>query len=386
MKVDRPQRILLGATSVTTVDHFVAEQASFLAGHGLQIHIFCDGCSNTTQQDTGGGVFLHHVPMRRSFSPIPDIRSLIRIVRLTHQLQPDTIFVGTPKAGLLGLIAGVVVGVSRRVYLVRGLRLEGLHGLARRVSHLSELVSFSLASEVVCVSPSLRDELLKLGRVKASKVKVLGAGSSHGVDTTHFRPPSPHERRESRETLNIPHDAEVIGFAGRLTPDKGIGVLLSAVSRMREQRPDSQLILLIAGKEDETQPLSASVKTRFSQPWCQLVGDQHDLQSFYWALDLFCLPSFREGMPNVNLEASASGLPVVTSSATGCRDSVIPGITGQTVEPGDVEALIDSLLELLAAPGKRAVLGVNARQFACANFERSKVNSLYLEFLKESLN
>jgi glycosyltransferase involved in cell wall biosynthesis len=190
------------------------------------------------------GVRVETVPMAREIAPLADLRSLVRLTRLLRRLAPDVVNAGTPKAGLLGMLAARRAGVPSRVYTLRGLRLETARGFRRRLLTAAERLACGAAHRVVCVSESLRRRAVELELVPEEKTAVLGAGSSNGVDVERLAAAvADGERTEAlRRELglaSLSQPAPVIGFVGRLVRDKGIEDLAAAFHRIVRDRPDS---------------------------------------------------------------------------------------------------------------------------------------------------
>lgn len=368
-----------------TARHFMIRQAEDFQREGLDLHIFCDGCTNEAiyrSVSTSSGVRLHDVPMSRDVEIARDVRSFRAIRRLMKYVDPDVLMVGTPKAGLLGILAGAVAGVRVRIYIVRGLRLESLSGPSAFFNLQVERIVCRLATHVLSVSPSLRDELVVRRITRRDRVVVLGSGGSNGVDTKYFRPPTESERAFARRTLGVPPGAHVVGFAGRLTPDKGVDDLLAAMREVSFADPRAHL--LIAGTVDSVRPLSKKSQLAFSAQWCTPLGHLEDIRTFYWALDVFCLPSYREGMPNASLEAAACGLPVITTRATGCRDSVIDGETGVLVDVGAPDQLASAIMAMLDNADLAELMAKAGRARTVDDFDQHGVWRRTLEFIQRA--
>src|SRR5579863_8551606 len=158
------------------------------------------------------------IPMRRGIAPLADLVSLFRLLKELFRLRPDITEFSTPKAGLLGNLAALLCGVPRRVYLLRGLRMETLTGLKRAVLLTAERIASACAHHVVCNSRSLRTKVVTLGIASLDRLHLIGSGSSQGVDIDRFMP----GQERVRNGLGIPRHVPVIGFVGRLTRDKGI--------------------------------------------------------------------------------------------------------------------------------------------------------------------
>lgn len=311
------------------------------------------------------------IPMRRSFSPLFDLVSLLRISFALLRLRPAITEFSTPKAGLLGSLAALLCGVPRRVYLVRGLRLETVSGWRHAVLAASERVSAACSHLVLCNSESLRQQVATLGLAPAAKIQVLGYGSSNGVDLEHFMPGTSHLRAER----SIPADAPVIGFAGRLTRDKGIPELLEAFEQILRKIPQSRL-LMVGWFDESDDALSPELRRRIARhPRVVHTGFVQDAAPWYRSMDVMVLPTWREGFPNAVLEAAASGVPVITTHATGARDSVLPEVTGLLVPPGDPSAIAEAVLTLLKDVARRRRMGWAAREWVSECFPRERVQA-----------
>ena len=316
------------------------------------------------------------VPMERGISPIADAIALFRIWRLLRHLKPDIVEFSTPKAGLLGSLAAWICRVPVRIYFLRGLKLETLRGLKRKLLQITERMASASAHVVVCNSRSLRKEAMTLHIAPASKLVLLGEGSSNGVDLERFSP-GPSRIRQQR---GIPSDAFVVGFAGRLTNDKGLPELLEAFTAILRQEPRARL-LLVGWFDAAEDALEVGLRARIEgHPSISCTGFVADPAPYYRAMDLMVLPTWREGFPNVVLEAGATGVPVIGTLCTGSRDAVIPEVTGMLIPPGCPEAICETVLQLLHDRERRLRMGNAARAWVRENYENRKVLGLTVDF------
>jgi glycosyltransferase involved in cell wall biosynthesis len=322
------------------------------------------------------------LPMRRSIAPLADLVSLYRLWRLIGKYRPDLVEFGTPKAGLLGTLAAWLRGVPRRVYMLRGLKLESTSGLKRRILLAAERMAARCAHVVLCNSESLRAEALALRLAPHRKLRLLGEGSSNGVDIERFSPgPS-----TVREQLGIPHYVPVIGFAGRLTRDKGLPELCEAFDLILCAEPSTRLLLVgwFDVAEDAVDPGLRMRILRHPQIYC--TGFVPDTAPYYRAMDLLVLPTWREGFPNVVLEAAATGIPVVTTECTGARDSVLPEITGLMIPPGHPDAIYEAVMKLIRDPKRRQLMGRSARAWILEHYVESRVVGMTVDYYKGLLD
>jgi glycosyltransferase involved in cell wall biosynthesis len=328
------------------------------------------------------GVECIALPMRRSIAPLADLLALVRLWWILGKYEPDIVEFSTPKAGLLGMIAARLRGLPRRVYMLRGLKLERSRGFKRWILLTAERVACACAHVVLCNSKSLRAEALALGLAPAGKLLMLGEGSSNGVDVERFSPgPS-----NVRDKFSIPGDVPVVGFVGRLTRDKGLPELIQAFDRILVAEPAAHL-LLVGWFDAAEDALDAELRSRIlNHPRIHCTGFVSDSAPYYRAMDVMVLPTWREGFPNAVLEASATGIPVVTTESTGARDAVAPEVTGLLIPSGYPEAIYESVIKLLRDPERRFHMGRAARAWVVEHYSEERVLALtanyYLSLLE----
>lgn len=348
-------------------------QSTYLDARGYDVHAISSPGSLADEYERVEPVTVHRVPMTRAITPLADLVALVRLVRLLRRLRPEIVQAGTPKGGLLGILAAWLIGVPVRIYHVRGLPLTTAAGLRRRLLRLTERVACAGATRVLCVSQSMRDVIVAEGICDSDRVEVLLEGSSNGVDVQRFDSAQASEwRQAARERLDIPADAVVIGFVGRLVREKGIVELVEAWKWLREANSAARLLLI--GPSEDEDPLPANLrKTLESDPRVHLTGVAWDTPSLYAAMDVLCLPSHREGFPNVVLEAAAMQLPVVASDVPGVIDAVRDGQTGTLVRVRDAAALGAALARYVADPALRTTHGACGRRWVLGSFTQERI-------------
>ncbi|MGA2568880.1 MAG: glycosyltransferase family 4 protein [Terracidiphilus sp.] len=377
----QPPVLLVGVTSQETCRAWAA-RLRILRHAGFHVLLVCGPGGFADRAASLAGVKRIVVPMHRSIAPFADCLSLLRLWLLIGRRRPDLVEFSTPKAGLLGMLAAKLRAVPRRVYMLRGLRLERSNGFKRRVLLAAERLACACAHAVLCNSESLRAEALALRLAPAAKLRVLGQGSSIGVDIDRFSPgPS-----NVRERFRIPDDARLIGFVGRFTRDKGLTELIDAFDRILVAQPSARL-LLVGWFDNAEDALDSEHRRRIlDNRRIHCTGFVGDTAPYYRAMDVAVLPTWREGFPNVVLEASATGIPVVTTECTGARDSVVPEVTGLLVPPGHPEAISEAVVKLLRDPERRQRMGLAARSWVVGHYSESSVLALtanyYLSLLE----
>jgi len=322
------------------------------------------------------------LPMRREMAPLADLVALVRLCRLLYRLKPEMTEFSTPKAGLLGSIAAMLCGVPARVYFLRGLKLETATGMKRRILLATEKIAAACSHTVLCNSDSLRNQALALGVAPESKLHLLGNGSSNGVDVERFSP----GKNNLRSRLGLPLNAPVVGFVGRLTRDKGLPELIEAFDAILAARPEAHL-LLVGWFDAAEDALGSLLRWRIeSHPRIHMTGFVADTAPYYRAMDVMVLPTWREGFPNVVLEAAASGIPVVTTLCTGSRDAVVPEVTGLLIPPGYPEAIREAVLQLLSNPERRCRMGKAARAWVLDHYVNGRVLGLAVHYYQSLLD
>lgn len=370
----RPPRIACLATDPITARFLMAGQLGFLRQSGFDVTLIAGPGEDLEVTAKRENVQVVSVPMSREITPLQDWRSLLQLTDVLQELKPDLVNAGTPKAGLLGMLAATRARVPVRIYTLRGLRMETATGLKRLILTTTERIAARCAHKVICVSPSLRQAFIDFRLGAANQTVVLGGGSSNGVDTTRFAS-TPERQAEGltlRRSLGIPDAAQVIGFVGRLTRDKGVAELVAAYAALLHEFED--LHLLLVGGFEEGDPLSLEMRDAiWTHPNIHITGFVNNTAPYYSAIDLLVFPSHREGLPNVPLEAAAAGRPTVGFAATGTVDAVQNGVTGILVPVGDIEGLTEAVRRYLQDAELLSQHGLNARQRVETQFRREVI-------------
>lgn len=385
-----PLRVMYVVTSETTADLFVARFADYLANKlSADVTVVADTVESLVANYPDSAARFVAVPMRRDPHPVRDLMSLVRMIRQIWRCRPDCVLYATPKASLVTAIASFVCRVPVRIYQIWGLRLETTSGASRRILGELEKLTSRLSTHVLANSPSLATQIRDLKLAGRHKVAVLGQGSSHGVDTIEFHPGIIGElATEEYEGLDPEthqflhdHDGLVLGFVGRLHPDKGIDTLIEALGMIHGRGLDVRL--LFVGRNEGYDAVAAASRAGVREA-VHLAGNRAPTQPYYGKMDALILPSLREGFPNVVLEASAMGIPAVVSDATGVRDSVVDGRTGTVFPTGDAGALADAIELLHSQPELRRQMGRNARVRVEKHFTEESVWARLADFVTRS--
>lgn len=361
-----------------------------LVGHlrtmGFQPTLLSSPGANLATTAEQEGVSSIGIPMAREIAPMQDLISLCNLYRRIRQARPQVIDAGTPKAGLLAGLAGWMARVPCRIYSLNGLRMETATGLKRSVLWLTEWVACACSSRVLCISPSLRDRAVALKIAPREKTVVLAKGGC-GVDLERFARKNQFsvEVEALRHQIGIPDGAPVLGFVGRFVKDKGIRQLVEAFIILRKTHPRLRLLLL--GDFETGNPVERDVR-RFIESNASVVrpGFVFDTAPFYALMNVLALPTYREGFPQVALEAQASGVPVVTTTATGAVDSVIEGVTGMLVPTGDSDRLASAIGKILDDPELCSRMGTAGRERMERDFRATAIWQTKAHFYRELIS
>jgi glycosyltransferase involved in cell wall biosynthesis len=382
---------LIHATTVPAALTFFRGQIRFMREAGFEVHVLSSPGPVLIEFSKSECVEAHAAEMKRSISPIHDLGALWRIYRELRKTRPDIVHAHTPKAGLLVMIAAFLARTPARIYHIHGLPMITATGVKRILLRLSEKVACALAHKVLCVSKSVQEVAIDENLCDKQKIKVLLQGSINGVDSANrFNPYrfGPHERLNIRTELGIAPNDRVIGYVGRIVRDKGWIELSDAWRLLREEYPDSHL--LVIGPFEPQDPVPQDVRMLLqTDPRIHLMGQIADVPRYFTAMDLVVLPSYREGLPCVPLEAAAMQLPVVATKIPGCIDAVVDGVTGTLVHPRDSVSLAQAIGRYLADPELRARHGLAARERIVRDFSPEKIWQAilaeYEEFLEARL-
>lgn len=354
-------RLCILVTVPASFTYLYRNQFSLLRTNGIDVTAVCAPAPEMRVLEGEPARFIT-IPMMREPSPLQDIKSLAHLWWFFVNNRFDVVHVSTPKASLLGSIAALLSGHRRVIFTFRGRAYENYTGLKRRIFAAMDTLICRIAVRVNPICYELGRQIVKEGICRPEKIRVLGHGSSNGIDLDQFSA-TPQARREAiglRKDLNIPVDALVILSIGRIREDKGINELVEAFVSLADAH--DKLHLLLVGKYEHASPVSVRTRDLIqSHPRIHVSPWQQKPASAYAASDILAFPSYREGFGNVALEASAMELPVVASDIMGCRESVERDVSGLLVPPADAKALEVALERLVSNPALRASLGRQGR-------------------------
>ena len=324
------------------------------------------------------GVRTIKLPMKREIYLLHDLIALLRWILILLKERPFIIHGNTPKAGLLSMIAAWLTRVPVRLYFCHGLRYQGCYGVLRFITKLSEKISCCCATKVICVSKGIRQQLHEDGICNINKTVVVKNGSANGINMELYNPVVV-DGTGVQKILGIEDYDWVIIFIGRRVVDKGIFELIGATRKLVEDGVPAKLLLV--GDDDTTN--NEKLKTIISkEAWIIDAGSQKDVRPYLKVSDVLVLPSYREGLGQVLLEANAMELPVVATNVVGCKNVVKHGFNGLLCEPKSVQSLYETLRTIHDDRELYDLIKSNTRQYISENFDMRSVTEAYIEFYK----
>ena len=315
-------------------------------------------------------VKVFNVEMTRVISPYKDFKSLFKMYLFFLKEKPQIVHSHTPKAGTIGILAAKLAGVPHRLHTVAGLPLLEAKGFKRILLNFVEKITYSAATKVFPNSFGLKDIILKERFCSKDKLQVIGNGSSNGINTEYFdiSKLNKNELQKLRNDLSISDEVFVFVFVGRIVSDKGINELLSAFNKLTFSNVK---LLLVGQKEPELDPLTnASEQLIIKNKNIIEVGYQSDIRNYLAISSALVFPSYREGFPNVVLQAGSFGLPSIVSDINGCNEIIINGYNGIIVPVKNKNILYESMIKLIEDKVLYATLTSNSRQRIVENYDQ----------------
>lgn len=328
------------------------------------------------------GVRTVGVPMQRKIAPLRDLVSLFRLIAVFRKERPDMVHSITPKAGLLSMMAARVTRVPVRVHTFTGLVFPYAKGVKRPLLWFTDHLTAACATHVIPEGEGVKNDLLS-HKVTHKSLKVLGNGNMRGVDLTYYQRTADVLEKASalRRRFGISGSDFVFLFVGRLDHDKGIDELLRAFNRLRNEGAVAHLLL--AGAEDpDGKPLPESTRQLMAVSPGVHVSDGwlEDVRPWYAAADALVHPSYREGFPNVVIEAGAMELASIVTDINGSREIIHEDENGVIIRSHDEMALYEAMKAFLQNPDKVYRMASLARAQVADRYEQSYVRQCLKSF------
>lgn len=374
-------KVLHVITVSFVINHFFGKQFVYLKQKtGNEYHLGCSPSEDFMKFSNELEYIPFQVEITRSISPLKDLRAIIQIYRYIKINKIDKVVGHTPKGGMVAMIAAFFANVSERVYFRHGIIYETSRGFKRTLLKNIDRLTGSFATKVICVSNSVKQisENDKLNN--PDKNLILGLGTCNGIDTEgKFNPDNKSLETVTslKKKFNINSNDKIVGYVGRLVKDKGIDDLIIAWNLFKENIPNAKLLLV--GPIEEKDSISEYSKNQIiSDPTIIFEDFVTDASPYFSLMDIFVLPTYREGFPTVSLEASSMSLPVIITKATGCEEAIVENQTGLFISNDPVD-IADKILFYLKNEEIAKIHGRQGRLFVQENFEQSKIWDLIIK-------
>jgi len=386
---DSTTRVLAVATVDATPWGLLRPWLHALRASGYDVHIACapgDYCGRLAAE----GFHMHPVSLRRRFNPFVHIRPLFQLYKLVRQGRFVVVNTHTPVAAGVGRTAAWLAGCKNIVYTVHGFYFhENMFRLWRWLFVGIEWLLGRCTVLFMFVSDEDRRTAIQTGiaRPAAETVTIY-----NGIDLSVFLPKSScaDEIERDKRECGIPQAHRVIGIVGRIVKEKGHREFFEIARELLQKRGD--LLFLVVGDSlpsdrDQYGPiLRRRVREEGLDGHFLFTGLTSEVPKYLRIMDIFVLPSYREGFPRSVLEAMATELPVVGTNIRGCREAVVHGRTGFIVPPKDAKALAKAVAFLLEHPGKAQEMGRAGRERAVKLYDQRMVADRFVAAFDRLLN
>lgn len=381
---ERMKKICFVTTISGTLRSFVVGTAEYLHQNaGYDITFICDDDEKFADSLPP---YMHYIPvsMKRGIS-LGGIGAMFKMMSIFRREKFDMVQYSTPNASFYAALAAKLAGVPVRLYCQWGMAYVGFGGMKRAVFKAVEKTVCGLSTWIEPDSFGNLKFSHSEGLYPENKGSVIWNGSASGVNLEKFDISRKNLwREEIREKYNIPTDSVVFGFVGRITRDKGINELLTAFRTILDEMPDTYL--MIVGNSELTSAVDMSLyQWAQENPKVAFCGSTDVVEQYLSAMDVYVLPSYREGFGMVVVEAESMGVPVIVTDIPGPTDAMLPNETGLLAQKADAVSLADAMKELARSLEKRQRFGAAAQKFAAENFEQQQLFRAVLQDRKRLL-
>lgn len=318
------------------------------------------------------GVKTCSVEMARKISPFKDLIAVIRLYFIFKKEKPLIVHSITPKAGLLTMLAGKMAGIPIRMHTFTGLIFPTRTGFMQKLLiKMDQLLCWS-ATNIYPEGKGVQNDLIKF-KITGKPLKVIANGNVNGIDLDHYVEDKINIvfRNNLKKELNIIENNFVFIFVGRLVGDKGINELIRAYSAIRTINTK---LLLVGSYEEDLDPLDKeTLKMIDAYDDIISVGFQKDVRPYFLISNALVFPSYREGFPNVVMQAGAMGLPSVVSNINGCNEIIIPNENGLIVPSKNIEQLKEAMQLMMNDKEKYSRMKSNARKMIRDRYDQEVV-------------
>lgn len=392
------KKLIRTSTVAMSLDFLLKGQLAFLNEH-FEVIAVSGGDEHLNGVEDREKVRIVPMQMQRNISPLQDLISLWKLFWLFRKEKPQIVHSITPKAGLLSMLAAKLAGVPVRIHTFTGLIFPSKTGLLQKILILMDKVLCRCATHIYPEGQGVKNDLIQY-KITSKPLKVIANGNVNGIDTAYFSKEevAVQEQQNLKKKLGIIENDFVFIFVGRLVGDKGINELVAAFRELetrerrldnrdlgkeiRDQKPVSSpqslvsniKLLLVGPLETELDPLQPeTIAAIESNPNIIAVGFQSDVRSYYAVSDCLVFPSYREGFPNVVLQAGAMGLPGIVTDINGSNEIITDGENGIIISVKNSNSLLEAMNKIMKDSQFYSQLQMNARPMIVSRYEQKVV-------------
>lgn len=355
-----------------SLKHLLTGQMNFMSKNGFEVIMASSDGFELNEVIKNEKCDHYIIPFTRKITILKDFISLIILFRLLLNEKPTIVHTHTPKAGIIGMLASYLANVPIRLHTVAGLPLTETTGFKRLLLNFVEKLTYRFSTNVYPNSHGLKKFILKNKFTDENKLKIIGNGSSNGIDTSYFDPKkiSEEQKKSLSHKLGIKENDFVFIFVGRIVSDKGINELVEAYNSLSLVQENTRL-LLVGPYEDNLDPIKKQTFNLIKKNDKIIsLGYQNDVRPYFKISNVLVFPSYREGFPNVVMQAGAMGLPSIVSDINGCNEIIENNLNGIIIPPKSIKHIYNAMLKLYNDNFYFKKLKSNSRTIVKKKYER----------------
>lgn len=386
-------KIIRTATVPFSLEVLLKGQLNYLNKNGFEVIGVSSSGIELDKVQKREGVRTVPVEMERQINVLKDLSALWKLYSLFKKEQPEIVHAITPKAGLLSMMAAKLAGVPVRMHTFTGLIWPTRTGFMRKLLMKMDQLLCWAATDINPEGQGVKEDLIE-HKITKKPLKVIGNGNVNGIDTAEFDPKriSLEKRQALRGQLGIKEDDFVFLFVGRVVTDKGIGELVDAFNQLNPhtanrkpptdtRHPPTPHLVIVGDYEKDLDPLPPETEQTIQEhPYIHAVGYKTNVVAYFGLADVLTFPSYREGFPNVVMQAAAMQLNAIVTDINGSNEIITDGKNGWIIPSKNVDKLKERMEWCLKNKETSKKMGLKSRKLMQEKYERSFV---WQEILKE---